>query len=85
VALNHFRIITRQKFEPHLIQYHAYLFQVDLSADGEDREPARLLLNTEAAVEPLKTPAAALAALMLITASQIDLIFSQTVDDRGIA
>lgn len=72
VALNNFRILTRELVYPQGIHYHAYLLKVDLSSDDEsEREDTLNLLNTEAAQQPLKTPVAALAVLMLVTSSRV--------------
>lgn len=74
VGLNSFRIITRQFYHDATssFHYHAYLLDLDLSEEDPAERQIELLLDTRIATEYLRTPAAALAVLLLLTARVID-------------
>ncbi|KIW08248.1 uncharacterized protein PV09_01175 [Verruconis gallopava] len=76
VALNNFRVITRELENQNGIHYHAYLMDIDLAAEDE-RLLNRNLTSTEDIQDNLKTPAAALAALLLKTTMHVNEYFCE--------
>ena len=84
MALNCFRIITREQYDEASTawHFHAYLMNIDLSEENPDERTIEVLLDTRSiAAFPtyLRTPAAALAILLLLSARNVNARHSEVL------